>query len=345
VKTKLRYRWIGLLLVPLGVLAVWGIRTASNARQAEAIVRRALDAEKRIGYVSLQVSRFRVGERLVESQALVARRPPNMRRIHYITPPRLSGVTLWQNAGRTYRYEPKGQELEIYDRNQHRRAVDGTEEALVLRNFQPRLEGEERIAGRLAYRIRLVPRHRGDAWKRLWIDRQSFLRLGTEVYDGNDRLVRATRFQEVDIEPHDTLDPDMFRPTPYVLSVTRHTYSDEEQGKSVEQVSRAVGFPIRLPRVVPQGYVFDGAYTYPCECGCEKPAAQVRWSNGLNTISMFQCGPPCGTGAACLATASGRPASVRMVIGSQSVLFVGETERANLTKMAQSLKSAAVRKP
>jgi negative regulator of sigma E activity len=254
-------------------------------------------------------------------------------------------VTVWQNDGRTYRYEPKEQQLEIYDRNRHRRAGDGTEEALVLRNFQPRLEGEERIAGRLAYRIQLAPRHRGDAWRRLWIDRQTFLRLGTEIYDGNDRLVRSTRFQEIEIDPHDPLDPDMFRPTPYVLSVTQHTISDEEQGKSVEQVSQAVGFPIRLPRFVPQGYVFDGAYTYPCECGCEKPAAQVRWSNGLNTISMFECGPPCGAGAACLTATKGRTANVPVDLGGQSVLFVGDTERANLQKMAQSLKSAATRKP
>jgi negative regulator of sigma E activity len=332
------------LLLLLGSLAVWRIQAAANTHKAETIVQRALEAESRVGYVGLQLSRFRVGEQLVESTALVARRPPNMRRIHYITPPLLEGVTVWQNDGRTYRYEPKHQQLEIYDKNQHHHAGIGTEEALVLRNFQPRLEGEETVAGRVAYRIRLAPRHRGDAWRRLWIDRQNYLRLATEVYDGNDRLVRATRFQEVDVDPHGELDADMFRPTPYVLSVTRRTYSDEEQGKSVEQVAQAVGFPIRLPRWVPQGYVFDGAYTYPCECGCEQPAAQVRWSNGLNTISMFQCCPPCGAGATCLAATKEHTANVRVVIGGQNVVFVGDTERANLQKMAESLKSAAAAK-
>jgi hypothetical protein len=122
------------------------------------------------------------------------------------------------------------------------------------------------------------------------------------------------------------------------MSLARRTYSDEAQSKSVAQVSQAIGFPIKLPRYVPQGYIFDGAYTYPCQCGCEQPAAQVQWTNGLKTISMFECGHPCGRGAACSFTASPRSASVGTSIGNESFLFVGEISRAELVEMANSLK-------
>lgn len=329
----------GALLLLLVGLGAWRIQAISSERQAERIVRHALEVEDRVGYIGQKVSRLRVGERLVEVTALVARRPLHMRRIHYITPP-LAGVTIWQDGQRTYRYVPNGKQLEIYDKSRHHHDGIGDEETLVLRNYQPRLEGVETVAGRPAYRIRLAPRHPGDAWTRLWIDRKDYLRLASEDYDGNDHLVRATRFKEVEL---DSLDPDQFRPTSYLMGVARRTYTDEEKSKSVEQVSRAVGFPIRMPEYVPEGYVFDGAYTYPCECGCERPAAQVRWSNGLNTISLFQCSHPCGAFAACSVTTSSHTASFHIAVGKESFLFVGETSRANLEKMAQSLKAAATR--
>ncbi len=129
------------------------------------------------------------------------------------------------------------------------------------------------------------------------------------------------------------------------MSLARRTYSDEEQRKSVKQVERAVGFPILLPDYVSVAYRFDGAYTYPCECGCQKPAAQIRWSNGLKSISMFQWGQPCGKGAACSLAAGSYTRSVHTHVGNVSVLFVGESQRAELEKMAQSLHTALTKRP
>jgi hypothetical protein len=108
-------------------------------------------------------------------------------------------------------------------------------------------------------------------------------------------------------------------------------------------VSSVLGFKIRLPSYVPEGYRLEGAYTYPCGCGCEKPAAQVRWVNGLNTISLFQCGHPCGHQSPCTFPTTPQSASVARSIGEESFLFVGETDRANLQKMAQSLEAPATR--
>jgi outer membrane lipoprotein-sorting protein len=340
VTKNLHYVYFGALLLLLVGINVWSVQDTRSARRAERIVRRALVACKRVNYTGRKVTKFKVGKGLVESEALVARRAPGMRRIHYTSPAGLKGVTVWQDGQRTYRYAPKSHELEIYDRSRKKPVDADKEESLVLSNYQPRLEGEETIAGRTAYRIRLAPRHSGDAWKRLWVDRETFLQLGSEDYDGSDRLLRTTRFKEVSF---DSLDPKQFQPTQYVMRLARRTYSDEELRKSVDQVSRAIGFSIRVPVFVPAGYHFDGAYTYPCKCGCEMPAAQVRWSNGLNTISMFQCGHPCGNGAACTVPTDPRANCVHKDVGNESFLFVGETDRANLKKMADSL--VAPRRP
>jgi outer membrane lipoprotein-sorting protein len=322
--------------VLLAGLAVWRGRSLGNAEAAE-IVRRALAAEGKIPYKGSKVSEQPVNGRLVKSVALVARRPPDLRRIHFVSAP-LDGVTVWRNKNLTYRHDPKMGTLEIYDRSDMRAEDEGSKRKLVLSNFEPRLEGEETVAGRSAYRILLAPRHAGDAWHRVWIDKETHLRLGIEDYDGKNRLIRRTRFQEVTFE---AMEPEAFLPPPSVMKSARKTYSDEEQPKSVGHVSSVLGFQIKLPSYVPGGYRLKGAYTYPCKCGCEKPAAQVRWTNGLNTISMFQCGHPCGQEAACTFPKSAQSASVPISVGEESFLFVGETDRANLEKMAQSLKSPA----
>jgi hypothetical protein len=69
----------------------------------------------------------------------------------------------------------------------------------------------------------------------------------------------------------------------------------------------------------------------------------VRWTNGLDTISMFQCGHPCGNGARCTFPTTPQSASVATALGEESFLFVGETARANLQKMADSLKPSLKR--
>jgi outer membrane lipoprotein-sorting protein len=300
------------------------------------VVRRALAAEEKLSYTGRKVSHFPMNGKLVESEAMVARRPPNLRRYHYVTPP-LAGVTVWKNQNLTYRHDPRTKTLEIYDRS-NQQEKDEEKRTLVLKNYEPQLEGEETVAGRTAYRIRLAPRHAGDAWRRWWIDKETYLRLRTEDFDGKDRLIRRSRFEEVSFND---LGEEAFQPPQSLLATARKTYSDEEQPKSVAYVSSVLGFRIKLPTYVPGGYRLKGAYTYPCECGCAKAAAQVRWTNGLNTISMFQCGHPCGQEAACTFPTGPQSASVPVAVGEESFLFVGETDRANLVKMAESLKAAA----
>ena len=173
----------------------------------------------------------------------------------------------------------------------------------------------------------------------MWIDQATSVRLGDEDYDGDNHLLRSTRFTQIRF---DAVDPDQFRPPQYLVKLASRTYSDEAQTKSVADVSHAVGFSIKLPAYVPPGYVLDGAYTYPCQCGCHEAAAQVRWTNGLKTISMFECGDPCEKGKACTFTATRSTASVQALIGRESFLFVGEISHADLARMAQSLKAGKI---
>src|SRR5712692_8891424 len=127
---------LAVLLLLFGGIGAWSLRVSLNTRRAAAIVRRALVAENQISYTGIKISRFWWGKNLVESQALVARRPPDMKRIHYITPPRLAGVTIWQSHQETYRFNPRDRQLSIYDKSRHLPGAAAEDKALVLQNYQ-----------------------------------------------------------------------------------------------------------------------------------------------------------------------------------------------------------------
>src|SRR5712691_3559236 len=129
--------WLGLLIgamLGLGGVLVWRVRV-DDGRPAVLIVRRWLAADPRMSYTGSEISQFRIGNKLVKSEALVARRP-GMRRIHYLTPP-LDGVTIWKDHGERYYFDPKKRQLEIFDKTQHHHKGGATgDEALVLRNYE-----------------------------------------------------------------------------------------------------------------------------------------------------------------------------------------------------------------
>jgi hypothetical protein len=96
---------IGALLL-LGGVAVWRAKAQDSVREGTAILRQAAAAAGTHSYVGRKLSEQPVNGKIVQSEALVARRPPYLRRIHYVIPP-LDGVTIWQNEKETYRYDQK----------------------------------------------------------------------------------------------------------------------------------------------------------------------------------------------------------------------------------------------
>jgi len=72
---------------------------------------------------------------------------------------------------------------------------------------------------------------------------------------------------------------------------------NDRQVNSLKELSEKVGFEAKLPEKLPEGFVFDGFFTYHCNCGIEM--AHIRYFDGLAGISVFEgpknC-PKCGEG-------------------------------------------------
>jgi negative regulator of sigma E activity len=328
---------LGLVVVAAaaGAVRFWPRRVAAPmmpaSKDAMKIVSWAMHSCYGLNRTGVQVTTVAAGKKQVTSRVEVAYRCPGMMRLRYLSGP-LVGVRIWQDVHRVYRYLPEKRRLEVTPKEASRPAQLEKKLQLLEKNYQAVLEGRDLVAGRTAHRIMLRSRHPGNPWKRLWIDRKSYLMVGSEDYDSHDRLLRSTRFTSLalQIEPEKSFQP----PATYLKRVVSNPAA-EGVPLPPEQISRRVGFEILLPRYVPPGYQLIGSFVNRDKCACGDETARSVYSDGLNAISVFQCGRFSVQGGACWG--ANVPDGVRFSRGSDSFVLVGELDRAELEKMAQSL--------
>jgi hypothetical protein len=70
------------------------------------------------------------------------------------------------------------------------------------------------------------------------------------------------------------------------------------------------------------------------------PAARLQYVDGLNSISVLQCGHRCAHVSDCGLRAVPQGAAVRVMAGDNTVVVTGELDRQELVKMARSLPGA-----
>jgi hypothetical protein len=204
-------------------------------------------------------------------------------------------------------------------------------------NYRAVFTGGEVIAGRKAYRVELRPRYPGNPWKRLWIDEASSIILASEDYDGQSRRVRASRVEQVEFrrEPSNAM-----RPSEALIHIARPEPATETEVRPREKISQAVGFTVLRPTYIPPGYQWEASFVYACQCGCKLPSARLQYVDGLNSISVLQCGHRCAHESDCGFRALPQGAAVRVIAGDNTVVVTGELDRRELVKMARSLPHA-----
>jgi outer membrane lipoprotein-sorting protein len=323
------------------------------AKDAWPIVERAFSACALVDHVARQTTTVYTGTRPVTTQVEVAYRSPCLSRIVFLSPP-LKGVTVLDDGERTVRLDPLHAMVVVgtsamaaasdtpgaSGREAGKQAEQQREKqrlALLEQNYRAIFTGAEKIAGRLAYRVELRPRHPGNPWKRLWIDRRSGVILASEDYDGQSRRTRASRVEQIEFrrEPFNAV-----RPSPSLIHFARPEPATETEVRPREKISQAVGFKVLQPTYLPPGYRWEASYLYGCQCGCGVPAARLQYVDGLNTISVLQCGHRCQHESDCGFRPLPQGSAVRVIAGDNTVVVTGELDRRELVKIAKSLPGA-----
>jgi negative regulator of sigma E activity len=250
--------------------------------------------------------------------------------MEYLTAP-LKDVVIVTDGSRTWRCDPRaGTVGNSGGRNGCERKL-----GLFLDNHVVQKIGSDRTAGRSAY-ILAIKSTSGQLRKKMWVDASTHIILRSEDYDPRGKVLSTTNYRSIKYNP--TISDQLFKPAddPNCSGGACKTMSRDE-------LSKAVGFSVRTPRYVPKGYRLENYRLYDCPCKCGHKSAYLRYTNGMNGISIFQArehsgcskGGECGAhGGKCLV---GNQMVAKSVNGI-SYVVMGNVKSDELRRIADSLR-------
>lgn len=299
-----------LLLLALCVVAM---PASARCMTAIEIARRANDAGRHVSYRGVKNAFVLVNKAPYNSTIKVVHTAPDMTRKEYFSPAGLAGTVVIQSGPDIWKYVArercweKVQSAEVGPADVKRESAFG--------NYVVKLVGSDRIAGRAAYVLKATPKGNAEPRRTLWVDKSCYLVLKTRAETPEGTLLSSCGYTSIAVNPGDI--------SPKVFGVTAKV-------KCVAMPTR-VNFRVQKPSYLPRGYKMVGltktnASGHPC--------AHLQFSNGVNSISLFER-------ECCEATDAPRvPESFTSIVtwaqDGMLLTLIGETSRAELKKVADS---------
>jgi len=246
------------------------------------LVRKAYSAEKSAVYTgTLSNSVFLRGQ--AERSSVTMYRLRDKSRMDYTSGPMLGSVVI-DNGSSVCRLDKLSQTVYVAAPPP---SPDNVK--LLLTNYNAVPLGTESVAGRKAHIIRLEPRMPGNPKAKLWIDTASGIVLQNERYLHNGKL--ATRSVFTTIKFASTLPASLFS-LPKQWKTVR--IDADTPSVTASKLRGEVGFDPLKPSYLPRGYAFYGHFKR--YTGSGKPAAVLKYTDGLNSITVFERMSGIGTG-------------------------------------------------
>lgn len=250
--------------------------TPEERRGTEAILR-MIAADFRVSFIAREV---RVNPNGQETEAWVKRDPGRGFRVESIRP---AGEIFLDDRKSFFVFQPKKNRW-LQRESAFKMMRDHSEE-LSERLGKNRLravwQGQDTIAGRIADIVRIEPKG-SDAGpsRRLWIDRQTGVRLKQEILGGDNRLLNSSYFLSVDLAP-------IFRPDDFSTPLGATIVLERKRTfKSLAEAAKAGVVP-RIPSYLPSGFALR--VVEATEDGDEKRRRITqRYANGLTVLSLIQ---------------------------------------------------------
>lgn len=232
------------------------------------LLRRAEVADRYVSYRGVKTATIALGCYCANARLKVIHLKPDKTRTQYFAPTLLAGVIVIQDGIDSWKYHPKEDVWEPI----HVVCVQPVDliRQEALENYDVRVVGTEQVAGRQAYVVQALPRNPGEHARRIWIDREHYLVIGTQVENVYGSVVNSSRYTNVDFNPGD-ISPSLFKVSGRL--------------RQVQQRTCPVGFKVLKPSYLPSGYRLVGVSCLTVN-GCS--SAHLQFSNGVNIISLFQ---------------------------------------------------------
>jgi negative regulator of sigma E activity len=132
---------------------------------------------------------------------------PDMTRKEYFSPAALAGIIFIQCGPDAWMYSPRDHAWE--QARSACRAYSQCDRDDAFDNYEVQLVGSGTVAGREAYVIRAAPRSPGESLHRVWVDKQCYLMLRTQVETIGGTVLSSSKFTSIAVEPRD-ISPTIF---------------------------------------------------------------------------------------------------------------------------------------
>lgn len=257
IKTKLLLSIVSILFVP----------AALYAANASDVLKRAEVADQYVSYRGMKVATLHLGRKPATASLKVVHLKPDMTRTEYFSPEPLAGIVLIQDGNDFWRYNPRNEEWQQMSHCGLASAGDIRRDA--LENYIVSVTGVDQVAGRPAYVIHADPRFRGESNRRLWVDKEYYVIMKTQVETPQGRVINSSSFTNVDFNP-ENISPSAFKVSGKVKPAPKNT---------------CVHFQVMRPTYMPKGYKLVGTAAMSVNGQC---CSHLQFSNGANTFSLFQ---------------------------------------------------------
>ena len=265
---------------------------------ADALLERTYHADNELQYQAVSDVTAVYGPNQMSSQARIARAPHKMS-VTYIAGD-MSGVQSGYNE--KWFWRRTGGKAESYA-EVVRRPQDMAAQrfALLKKNYQARDAGREKMGDNAVRIIEVHPMRAVDGavgpYKRLWIDEKTGLTLRNDLYNWEGHLVTRSVLSDIDWKPQ--FSAETFMPPEQMLGMAEKTgWVASDTGTDQNKVMQKTG--LQPPRVkwVPDGFALDGYGVHHCPSRREQPilASLARYTDGMNTLTVFVMRPPTNKG-------------------------------------------------
>lgn len=270
-----------------------------QTQRATALLFRAFHTDNYLTYAALSKTTARMGDKEMETVARIIHAPRRLS-ISYQSGDHagLSGgyIEHW-----TWRQVAASQPMIPYaELERPNDEMAATRFALLLENYKAQWRKNEPVSGRETALVEIEPLRPTDGargpGRKLWIDSQTGLTLRQQSFNYQGRLIVESVLSEVDYTPQITSDTFV---TPQKLrqaAQTKPWVAHEAGGESRERVAKLAGLLPPNAKNLPPGFRFDSVGANRCTaCGAVCYAVLSRYTDGLNTLTIFALKPDCMT--------------------------------------------------
>lgn len=279
------------------------------------VINRAGVAEKCVDYRGMKTATIYHNGRLTTSTYKVVHLRPDKTRTEFFTPDDIAGIIIVRDGSECWKYYPRARDWEPV------RYTALTPADMLrlggLKNYSVRMVGSEIVADRPTYVILAVPKFQNEAARRLWVDKDCFVVMKTQVESVAGTVLSTSGFTDIEVNPGN-ISPAIF------------TVKDEAKAKDSQS---APGFALIKPSYIPKGYRLVRISTL---CVNNHSCAHLQYSNGVNVISLFQ--QPNNKNSTPVSVDKKMPNTLTWAEGGKQFVLIGNIPQSELQKIANSTK-------